>query len=180
MPNEKRLDPRVAIAEVQQLTGEIEERLSRIFILSDTIYTSVRHGHFRQERERIDNDLRLVQSRLDRATSRGEPHATLLQLQNTAYDLERQLEAHDAIVPIYMRWSNAWKRLAGSMHQGLRRTASMDRVVLQVQQRHGVTSAPTPQAPPPSPPPTQGGGVEELVELYGEETVNGDPHASER
>jgi uncharacterized membrane protein YccC len=178
MPNPKRLDPKEIIAEVQQLGGEIEQRLSRIYELSDTLYSSVRHGHFRQERERLDQDLRLVRDRLERAARREESPELIAQLTNTVREIERQLDAHGEIVPVYTMFANAWKRLAGTMHQGLRRTASVDRVVHQVQRKHGVSEITEVRQQPPSPPPTQGMGVEDLVELYGEETVNG--HASER
>ncbi len=172
MPNPKRLDPIEIVTEVQQLGGEIEARLSRIFELSDTLYSSVRHGHFRQERERLENDLRLVRARFDRATARGESPDLLRQLQTASEQLERQLDAHGEIVPVYTMFANSWKRFAGSMHQGLRRTASVDRLVQQVQRKHGVTEV-VEARPQPSPAPfARGAGVEDLVELYGEETVN--------
>ena len=172
MPNVKRLDPKEMIAEVQQLGDEIEQRLSRVFELSDALYSSVRHGQFRQERERLETDLRLLQARLDRVTQRGgEAPEFLSQLQAAIREIERQLDVHRDVVPIYTMFANAWKRLAGSMHQGLRRTASVNRVLEQIQQKHGLTQET--HAPAASPPPTQAGtGVDELVELYGEETVN--------
>lgn len=178
MPNAKRMDPREIVAEVQQLGGEIEQRLSRIFELSDTLYNSVRHGHFRQERERLETDLRLVRARFDRALQNNESPELLRQLQATVEVIERQLEAHREIVPVYTMFSNSWKRFAGSMHQGLRRNASIDRVVQQVQRKHGVDEVVTSRPQPPVPPANRNSGVEDLVELYGEETVNGN-HASE-
>ncbi len=177
MPNAKRLDPREIIAEIQHLGGEVEQRVARIYELSETLYGSIRHGHFRHERDRLEQDLRLVHARLDRAIQREEPHEQIRQLQEAERAIERQLDAHGDIVPVYTLFANSWKRFAGTIHQGLRRAASVDRVVVQVQQKHGVSEI-VEAASQPAPAPAQPGmGVEELVELYGEETVNA--HASE-
>jgi hypothetical protein len=172
MPSTKRLNPMEIIAEVQDLRGEIEHRAARIFELSDILYTSVRHGHFRQERERLQADIQLLDSRLSRATSHEEPHETLRQIQAALDGAQYQLALHEGAVPVYTMFANAWKRFAGSMHAGIRRTASIDRLVAQLQQRQGVTEAAqggTRQSPPT---PTPEGSVEELVELYGEAVTN--------
>jgi hypothetical protein len=161
MPS-RRIEPQEIIAEVQQLGAEIEQRLSRVFELSETLYNSVRRGPFRQEKERLTADLQLIQTRLSRG---HEPPERVQQLD--------KLDAHEEIVPIYVMYANAWKRLAGSMHQGLRRTASVERLVSQIQRKHGVDEQATAR-PEPAAAPAQGtGSVEELIELYGEETVNG-------
>ena len=172
MPNLRTMDPMAIIAEIQELGGEIEVRLSRIFELSDTLYSSVRHGHFRQQRERLETDLRLVTARLERAMTQGEAPAALQQIQGAVDNLEHQLEGHHEIIPVYTMFANSWKRFAGSMHQGLRRAHNMSRLVRQVQQKHGLTSqatSPTPATPQAQPP---GGGGDDLMELYGEDTVN--------
>jgi len=169
MPS-RRIEPQEIIAEVQQLGAEIEQRLSRVFELSETLYNSVRRGPFRQEKERLTADLQLIQTRLSRG---HEPPERVQQLEATARQIEDKLDAHEEIVPIYVMYANAWKRLAGSMHQGLRRTASVERLVSQVQRKHGVDEQAT-ERPEPAAAPAQGtGSVEELMELYGEETVNG-------
>jgi chromosome segregation ATPase len=173
MPNVRRIDPKEMIAEVQQLGGEIEQRLTRIFELSDALYSSVRHGQFRQERERLDTDLRLLQARLDRINQRGgEAPEMLRQLHSAIQEIERQLSVHQDVAPVYAMFANAWKRLAGSMHQGLRRTASVGRVLEQIQQKHGITQQAREIPPAPAPATGASTGVDELVELYGEETVN--------
>lgn len=172
MPSMRRVEPGALVAEIQQLSGEVEQRLTRIFELSDTLYSSVRHGSFRQDRERLEADLQLVQARLDRAIARGEAHDYLIQLQNTVRELERQREAHIEVVPVYVMYANSWKRFAGSMHQGLRRASSTNRLIAQVQQKYG-NSAETHAATPPPPPSRAASAVDDLVELYGEETING-------
>lgn len=172
MPNTRRMDPKEIIAEVQQLGGDVERQLSRIFELSDALYASVRHGHFRQERERLEGDLRLLRDRFDRATARVEAPETLRPLQAAIDGLVHQLEVHTEVVPVYTMFANSWKRFAGSMHAGLRRASNINRLVVQVQQKHGLTNQPQ-RATPPSPTASAtSSGVDDLVELYGEETVN--------
>jgi hypothetical protein len=172
MPNAKRLDPTEIIAEVQTLSSEIDQRLSRLLELSDTLYNSVRHGHFRQERERLEADRRLLAARLDRAMQRQEPHDTLRQLQGALDGIDAQLAAHHDVVPVYTLFANSWKRFAGSMHQGMRRAASVNRIVRQVQEKHGVEheAQARREAQPATTSPDV--SIDELVELYGEETVN--------
>jgi hypothetical protein len=165
------MDPRDIITEIQQLGGEIEVRLARIFELSESLYSSVRHGHFRQQRERLEIDHRLVGDRLDRATRNNERPEMLRTLQATLDVIERQLEAHNEIVPVYTMFANGWKRFAGSINSGLRRTVSIGRVVQQVQQKHGVSDAAEAPARPPTTPQADQTSVNELIELYGEETV---------
>lgn len=175
MPS-KRLNPMEAISEVQHLRGEIEQRMARIFELSETLYSSVRHGHFRQERARIEADLHLLEARLHQATRREEPHETLRQLQQAVDGARYQLDLHDEVVPVYTAFANSWKRFAGTMYQGLRRASAIDRIVAQVQEKQGVRPTSPIELPVPTPAYVPEGGVEELVELYGEEVT----HASER
>jgi hypothetical protein len=173
MPSLRRTDPKEIIAEVQELSGDVERNLARIFELSDTLYASVRHGYFRQERERLETDLRLLEVRLDQATYRGEAPDTLRSLQSAVDGINHQLETHKEIVPVYTMFANAWKRFAGSMHNGLRRASSVNRLVIQVHNKHGLAQHTAPVTPTPQPPQTNGASVDDLVELYGEETLNG-------
>lgn len=166
------MDPREVIAEVQQLGGEIEQRLARIFELSESLYSSVRHGHFRQERDRLEIDLRLVQDRFDRGTRNNESPELLRRLQATATEIQRQLDAHNEIVPVYTMFANGWKRFAGSIHSGLRRTASIGRIVQQVQQKHGVNDVAEARPQPPVTPQAAQTSASELIELYGEEMID--------
>jgi hypothetical protein len=172
MPSNRRQEPTQVIAEIQQLGSEIEQRLTRIFELSDTLYSSCRHGHLRQERTRMETDLRLLHARMDRAIRAQEPHDLLRQIQGALDNLERQLEANEETVPIYTMYSNAWRRFAGSLHQGLRRTAGVNRLVQQVERKYGVTAE---AAPPPQPPARSQAtpeAVNDLMELYGGDTVD--------
>lgn len=172
MPSLRRTDPKEIVAEIQQLGGEVERNLTRMFELSDTLYASVRHGHFRQERERLETDLRLLENRLDQAIHRGEAPDTIRSLQSAVDGINHQFEAHKEIVPVYTMFANAWKRFAGSMHNGLRRASSVNRLVVQVHNKHGLTQHPA-QVTSTSPAhEVPGASVDELVELYGEETVN--------
>jgi len=172
MPSTKRLNPMEIITEVQSLRGEIEQRMSRIFELSEVLYGSVRHGQFRQERERIEADLHLLETRLAQATRREEPNEILRQLQLAVDGARYQLDLHDEAVPVYTMFANAWKRFSGTMYQGLRRTASIDRLIGQVQEKQGVTPGTPAQPTTDQAPQLPDGGVNDLVELYGEETVN--------
>jgi hypothetical protein len=176
-------DPAEIIAEVRSLRGEVELRIMRILELSDVMYTSVRRGDFRQERERIESDIRLLEARLDRAMRQEEPQDPEArrrflegrqQLQSAIDGATLKLAQHLEVVPVYTAFSNTWKRFAGTMYQGLRRTASVDRLVAQVQQKHGLTQASTPETQASPPPQAPDEGVNELIELYGEETVNGE------
>src|SRR5271163_440259 len=119
----KHLEPVATIEEVRRLRGEIEQRVARVFELSDTLYNSVRRGNFRLERNRIEADIQLLQTRLDRAVRHNEAPEARQQLQSAIDGAEHRLKEHEEIVPVYLAFANSWKRFAGAMHQGLRRTA---------------------------------------------------------
>ena len=160
----RHLQPVEVIAEVRRLRGEIDQRVARIFELSDTLATSVKRGNFRLERDRIEADIQLLQSRLERTVQQDGPPETRQQLQAAVDGAQAQLSFYEETVPVYIMFANTWKRFAGSMHQGLLRTASVDRVVDTLQRRQGIEE-PSKQAPTAQTPESP---VEDLVELYGD------------
>lgn len=161
----RHLEPVATIEEVRRLRGEIEQRVARVFELSDTLYNSVRRGNFRLERNRIEADIQLLQTRLDRAIRHNEAHEARQQLQSAIDGAEHRLKEHEEIVPVYLAFANSWKRFAGAMHQGLLRTASVDRVVDQVHRKQRITEDVPKEA---QKPPEEEAQVDDLVELYGE------------
>jgi hypothetical protein len=161
----KHLQPLAVIEEVRRLRQEVEQRVARIFELSDTFYNSVRRGDFRLERNRIEADLQLLQTRLDQAVRRGESSDARRTLQAAIDGADQRLKDHEEIVPVYLAFANSWKRFAGSMHQGLLRTASVDRVVDMVHRKQGTMDEPEQKAREPR---AEEPLVDDLVELYGD------------
>jgi hypothetical protein len=167
MPSSRNLQPLAVVAEVRHLREEIEQRVARIFELTDTLYNSVRRGNFRLERDRIEADIQLLQSRLEQSVRRGEPTETRQQLQAAVDGAQTRLAHHQEVTPVYLAFANTWKRFAGSMHQGLLRTASVDRVIEQVHRKQGLTEEASEQKPEPSKTPES--TIQDLVELYGDD-----------
>lgn len=141
-------------------------RVARIFELSDGLYSSVRRGSFRLERDRIEADIQLLQSRLERAVQRDEPAETRQQLQAAVDGAQIKLHNYQEVVPVYLAFANAWKRFAGAMHQGLMRTASVDRVVDQVHLKQGRLEDALARQTEPAETPEE--TIQDLVELYGD------------
>ena len=161
----RHLQPVATIEEVRRLRVEIEQRVARVFELSDALYNSVRRGNFRLERNRIEADIQLLQTTLERAVRHNEAAETRQQLQAALSVAEHRLKDHEEILPVYLAFANSWKRFAGSMHQGLLRTASVDRVIDQVHRKQGTTEEPPREAQRPQ---EEAAQVDDLVELYGE------------
>jgi hypothetical protein len=166
-----RLDPKIVIAEVQELHADVDQRMLRILELSESLYDSVRRGDFRRAGLQLEADVVAIQGRLEWAVRHHQPPEVIQNLHASLDRAKVQLAGHDEIAPVYALYANAWRRLASSMYQGGRRMASVNRMVSQVQQKQGLTvetAPPTPKDEPPSP--TE--AVEDLLELYGEDTVN--------
>jgi len=157
----------VVVAEVRQLREEVEQRVARIFELSEGLYNSVRRGSFRLERDRIEVDIQLLQNRLEQAVRREESPETRQQLQAALDGAQTKLHNYQEAVPVYLAFANTWKRFSGSMHQGLMRTASVDRVVEQVRRKQGVMEEAPERKPERSEEPAT--DIQDLVELYGDD-----------
>ena len=70
---------------------------------------------------------------------------------------------------VYTLYANTWQRFAGMVLQGVRRTTSSDRILRRLEERH--PADPRPPAPPVPTPQPAAPSTNDLMELYGIETV---------
>lgn len=166
--NSSLMTPDEIVQEIKEIRGEIERSADRLYELARVLYTKVK---------RTDPQERMVprSDSQEQTDSRPELQKRGRDTQNIPTTVRSSLSTY----------ANAWARFAGVVGQGLRRTASIDRVLklahqqeqdrqeqrqrLQDRENRRIKKVTSPSSLIPSE------GVEDLVALYGQEVLD---HAS--
>ena len=160
MPNNGRRNlarstPEQLVAEIRQAREDLEDTARYMAEASMLLHTKTRQAPFREAARQTAN------------IPEGTHREAAERLQQAALS---------EVSSIYTLYANTWQRFAGMVLQGVRRTTSSERIMRRFEEKRGVATEVEEEAPPPAPrpvlvPETQN-PMEDLVELYGVETVN--------
>lgn len=143
------------VAEIRRASADLEDTARYMGQASAILHERTRRLDFREAAGRTAS--------IPEGTSREEA------------DRLRQTAVNE-VASVFALYSNTWHRFAGMVLQGVRRTVSSERIMKRLEETRRVTSEAESHASA-SPPkrakePVAQAPMEDLVALYGEETVN--------
>lgn len=143
------------VAEIRRASADLEDTARYMGQASMLLHERTRRLDFREAAGRTAS--------IPDGTSREEA------------DRLRQAAVNE-VASVFALYSNTWHRFAGMVLQGVRRTTSSERIMKRLEEKRRVTaeSGTTPSTPVPkrTKEPVAEVPMEDLVALYGEETVN--------
>lgn len=145
--NLARLSPEQLVGEIRQAKADIEATARYLGQAAMLLHAQARRSDFREEAGR-----RMV-------VPEGTPREVAERLRR---------DAGVETSGVYTLYANTWQRFAGMVLQGTRRTASSDKILRRLDGRQSVVGEGGGAPPPPSP---VSAPTNDLMELYGVETV---------
>lgn len=143
--------PEQLVAEIRRARADIEASARYMATASAMLHAKSRRADFREA------------ARQTATVPDGAPREVIARLQDAAYV---------EVSSTFMLYANTWQRYAGMVLQGVRRSSSAERIMQRLEDKRQLTTPEPPPVPRRASEPQPSTMMEDLVELYGVETVN--------